>query len=101
MKRIKTDWGNKLSPCSLSQLIMIKLDGPGMNQFNLNQLSREGGEKVQGLVNLVAWVSFSHPTVLTTIMTVTDLEFYEMTYDLQDLHIITYVTKLVLIIVII
>ena len=34
MKRIKTDWRNRLSPQTLSQLMMIKLDGPGLDQFN-------------------------------------------------------------------
>ena len=34
MKRIKSDWRNRLSPETLSQLIMIKLDGPDMDNFN-------------------------------------------------------------------
>ena len=52
MKRIKTDWRNRLSPQTLSQLMMIKLDGPGLDQFNSEPA--DGGEKAQGLVDLVA-----------------------------------------------
>ena len=34
MKQIKTDWRNRLSSQTLSQLMMIKLDGPDLNHFN-------------------------------------------------------------------
>ena len=35
MKRTKTDWRNRLSPKSLSELMMIKLNGPNnMDNFN-------------------------------------------------------------------
>ena len=34
MKRTKTDWRNRLSPKTLSQLMMIKLNGPDMDHFN-------------------------------------------------------------------
>ena len=34
MKRAKTDWRNQLSPQTLTQLMMIKLDGPEMEKFN-------------------------------------------------------------------
>ena len=34
MKRTKSDWRNKLSPKTLSELMMIKLNGPDMDTFD-------------------------------------------------------------------
>ena len=34
MKRVKTDWRNRLQPHTLSQLTMIKLNGPNLDSFD-------------------------------------------------------------------
>ena len=35
MKRAKTDWCNRLQPHTVSQLMMIKLNGPDLDSFDI------------------------------------------------------------------
>ena len=46
MKRVKTDWRNRLNPQTLSQLMMVKLSGPDLSSFDpepaISQWWKEG-----------------------------------------------------------
>ena len=53
LKIIKYGWSNQLSQQSHSQLMMIKLDGPSLDQFNPETAFKNGREKVHGLIGLV------------------------------------------------
>ena len=52
MKRTKSDWRNRVSPETLSQLMMVKLNGPDMDHFYPEPAVIEGGKPVLDLVEL-------------------------------------------------